>query len=117
MLKYAPMSLASLRSLPKTPLVVTFLLVCFISFLMPALRLVSFRMISGLFGRVCLILGHVRRPPIGGSASSNGVSGGVSPPSTALATLSAVSLYSKSVCYLIFPICVFSCFESLYIST
>ena len=84
---------------------------------MPALRLVNSLMSFGLLGGLCLIWVQVRRPPIGGSASSNGVSGGVSPPSTALATLSAVSLYSKSVCYLIFPICVFSCFESLYIST
>ena len=66
MLKYVPVSLGSLRSLPKTPLVVTFLFVFFSSFLIPALRLVSFLMLTSLFGGVCLTWGQVRSPPIGG---------------------------------------------------
>ena len=115
MLKPVPVSLASLSSLPKTPLVITLLLVCFSSFLMPALRLVSFLMVSGLVEGVCLICGHVRRPSIGGSASSNMMSGVVSPSTPALATLSAVSLYFTSVCDLTFPKCVFSCLEFLSI--
>ena len=114
MLKCVPVSLASLRSLPKTPLVGTVLLVCFSSFLIPALRLVIFCMFSGLFGGVCLICGHVRRPPISGPASSNMVSGAVSPSPTALAVLMVDSLHSTSVCDLTFPMCVFSCLESLY---
>ena len=69
--KYVPVSLASCRSLPKMPLVVIVSLLCLSSFLMPALRLVSFLMFSGLLGGLCLICGHVRKPPIGGSASSN----------------------------------------------
>jgi len=72
-----------------------------------------FLMFSGLFGGVCHICGHVRRPPIGGSASSNVLSGEVSPSTTALASLSAVSLYSTSVCDSTFPMCVFSSLESL----
>ena len=69
MLKFVPVPLASLRSLPKTLVIVTILLVCFSFFIMPALRLVSFRMFFGLFGGVCLVCGHVRRPSIGGSSS------------------------------------------------
>jgi len=42
MLKYVPVSHAYLRSLLKTPLIGTVLLVCFSSFLMPAFRLVVF---------------------------------------------------------------------------
>ena len=113
MLKCVSVSLASLRSFPKTLLVVTALLVCFRSFRMPALRLVNFRMFSSLFGEMCLICGHVRRPPIGGFASSNMVSDMVSPSATALADLSVVSLYSVSVCDLTFPISVFSCLDFL----
>ena len=60
--KYVPVSLASCRSLTKTPLAVTVLLVCFSSFLMPALRLMSVLMFSGLLGGLCRICGHVRRP-------------------------------------------------------
>jgi hypothetical protein len=113
MMKSDPVSLASLRRLPKTPLRGTVLLVCFSSFLILALRLVICWMFPGLFGGVCLICGHVRRPPIHGSASLNTVSGAVSPSTTALAALSVVSFYSTSVCDLTFPMCVFSCFESL----
>ena len=65
------MSLAACRSFPKSPFVFAVLLVCFSSFFMLALRFVRFRMFSGLLGVLCLICGHVRRPPIGGSASSN----------------------------------------------
>jgi hypothetical protein len=87
-------------------------------FLMPAFRLVSFLMCYGLFGGLCLICGYVRRPPIGGSASSNVMSGEFSPSTAALAALSAVSLYSTSVCdYLTFPMCVFSCLRSLSFSS
>ena len=73
--KFVPVSLAACRSFPKTPFVVAVLLVCFSSFFMLALRFVSFWMFSGLLGGLCLICGHVRRPPIGGSASSNVMSG------------------------------------------
>ena len=101
------------------PLFVTVLLVCFSSFLMffYALRLVSFLICSGLFGGVCLICGHVRRPPIGGSASANMMPGVVSPSTNDLAALSVVSLYSTSVCDLTFPMCVFVCLESLSFSS
>ena len=92
MLKFVPVSLAACRSLPKTPFVFAVLLVCFISFFMLALRFVSFRMFSGLLGGLCLICGHVRRRPIGGSASSNVISGVCSQSTTALVALSAVSL-------------------------
>ena len=115
-LKSVPASLASCRSFPKTPFVVVLLLVCFSSFFMPALRLVSFLMCSGLLGGLCLICGNVRWPPIGGSASSNVMSGGFSQPTTALATLLAVSFYPTSVCDLTFPMCVFSCVWSLSFS-
>jgi len=113
MLKYVPVSLAYLWCLPKTPLVVTVLLVCFRSYLKPDLKLVSFRMFSSLFGRVCLICGHVWRPPIGWSASSNMISSFASPSTTALAALSDVSLYSTSMCDLSFLICVFSYLDFL----
>ena len=73
---------------------------------MLALRLVSFLMCSGLLVGLSRICGHVRRPPIGRSASSKMMSGNFSPSTTALAALSAVSLYSTSVCDLTFPICV-----------
>ena len=66
MVKYVHLSRASLRSLPKTSMVVTFLLVFLSSFLMPALRLVRSLISSRLFGWVCLIWGPVPRPPIGG---------------------------------------------------
>ncbi len=56
-------------------------------------------------------------PLIGGSASSKVMSGSVSPSTTDLAALSAVSLYSTSVCDLTFPICVLSCFSSLAFSS
>ncbi len=45
-----------------------------------------------------MICGHVLRSPTGGSASSNMMSGVASPSTTALAVLSAASLYSMSVC-------------------
>ena len=115
-LKSVPVSLASCRSLPKTPLVVAVLFVCLSSFLMLALRLVSFLMCSGLLEGLCLIRGHVRRPTIGGSESSNVMSGVCSPSTTALAALSAVSLYSTPVCDLTFPLCVLSSLESLSLS-
>ena len=76
---------------------------------MHALRLVSFLIFSSSVVGVCLIYGHVRRPPIVGSASSNVMSGVVSPSTTALAALFDVSLYSTSLCDLTFPMCVFSC--------
>ena len=79
------MSLAACRSLPKTPFVVAVLLVCLSSFFMPAFRLVSFLACYGLLVGLCLICGHVRRPPIGGSTSSNVMSGEFSPSTTALA--------------------------------
>jgi len=116
-LKYVPVSLASCRSLPKTPLVAAVLLVSLSSFLMHALRLVSFLMCSALLGGLCLISVYVRRPSIGGSASSNVMSGVFLPSTTALAALSAVSLYSTSVCDLTSPMCVFSCLESLAFSS
>ena len=73
----------------------------------------EFSYVFVLFGGICLICGHVRRPPSGVSASSNAMSGVVSPSTTALAALSDVSLYSTSVCYLTFSMCIFSCLESL----
>ena len=87
-------------------------------FFMPALRLVSFLMCSGLLVGLSIICGHVRRPPIGGSASSKVMmSGKFSPSTTALAALSAVLLYSTSVCDFTFPICVLSCLWSLSFSS
>ena len=106
------MSLASCKSLPKTPLVVVVLLVCLSSFLLLALRLVSFLIYSGLLGGLCLICGHVRRPPIGESASSNVMSGVFLSSTIDLAALSAFSLYSTSVCDLTFRMYVLSCLES-----
>jgi hypothetical protein len=75
-------------------------------FFMPVLRFVICWMVSGWSGDVRLICGHVRRPPMGGSASSNAMSGGTSPSATALAALSAASLYSMAVCDLTLPMCV-----------
>ena len=106
------MSLAACRSFPKTPSVVVVWLVCVSSFCILALRFVSFRVFFGLLGGLCLICGHVRRPPIGGSASSNVMSGVCSLSTTALAALSVVSLYSTSVCDLTFPMRVLSCLWS-----
>jgi hypothetical protein len=80
---------------------------------MLALRSVSFRMFSGLLGMTCLICGHARRPPIGGSASSNVMSGVCSPYTTALGALSAVSLNSTSLCDLTFPMRVLTCLRCL----
>jgi hypothetical protein len=62
---------------------------------------------------MCLICGHVRRPPTGGSVSSNVMSGEASPSTTALAAVSAASLYSMSLCNVTSPMCVLSCFMSL----
>jgi hypothetical protein len=70
-------------------------------------------MVSGLSGDVCLMCSHVRRPPMGGSASSNGISGGTFSSTIAIAALSAASLYSMSVCELTLPMWVWSCFEPL----
>ncbi len=107
-MKSDPVSLAACRSFPRIPFVVAILLVCFSSFFMLALRFASFRMFFGLLGGLGLICGHMRRPPIGGSASSNVMSGVCSPSTSALAALSAVSLYSTSVCDLTFPMSVLS---------
>ena len=117
MLKYIPVSLAACRSCSKTPFLCAVLLVCFSSFFMLALRFVSFRVVSGLLGGLCLICGHVRRPPIGGSASSKMMSGSMSPSTTDLAALSADSLCSTSVCDLTLPICVMRCLWSLSFSS
>jgi len=111
MLKFVPLSLAACRSLPKTPLVAIFFPL--ISFLMPVFRLVVLWMMSGLLGEFCLICGQMRRPPIGGLASSNVMSGGASPSTTALVAVSADSLYSMSVCDLILHMWVWSWFASL----
>ena len=70
-------------------------------------------MCSGLLVGLILIGGHVRRPPIGGSASSKVMFGKCSPFTTALAALSAVSVYSTSVCDLTFPMYVLSCLWSV----
>ena len=70
-------------------------------------------MMSGLFGEACLIYGQVRMPPIRGSASSNVMSGGTSLSTTALAAVSADSLYSMSVCDSTLPMWVRSIFASL----
>jgi hypothetical protein len=51
------------------------------------------------------------------SASSNVISGVFSPSTTDLAALSSVLMYSTSVCDLTFPMCVFSCLESLSFSS
>ncbi len=80
---------------------------------MLALRLLSFLMCSGLLVGLILICVHVRRPPIGGSASSKVMSGILSLSAPALAALSAVSLCSMSVCDLTLPIGVLSCLWSL----
>ncbi len=112
MLKFVPVSLAVFSSAPKIPLVMVDV-VSLIALFMPVYILVSFRMASGLFGVVCLVCGHVRRPLTGGSASSNVMSGGTSPSTTALAAVSAASLYSMSVCDLTLPMCVLSSFVSL----
>ncbi len=97
MLKSVPVSCAALRSTPKTHVGVLLCAVSFIGFFMLVLRLVNLCMVSGLFGIVRRICGHVRRPPMGGSASVNMMSGGAVPSTTALATVSAVSLNSMSV--------------------
>jgi hypothetical protein len=88
MLKSVPVSLAAFRSALKTPLVVMLCDVSLVSFLMPIFRLIILRMVSGLSGVVRLIYSHVRRPPMGGSASSNVMSGGASPSTTTLAAVS-----------------------------
>ncbi len=50
---------------------------------------------------------------MGGYASSNVMSGGTSPSTTALVAVSAASLYSMSVCDLTLPMCVLSCYMCL----
>ena len=116
MLKSVPVSIAVFSSAPKIPLVILGV-VSLIAVFMPVFRLVSFRMVSGSFGVVCLIWGHVQRPPTGGSASSNVMSGGASPSTTALAAVSAALPDSMSVCDLTLPMCVLSCFISLAFSS
>ena len=113
MLKSVPVSLATCSSVPNTPLAVVLCVVSFIAFLMPVLRLVILRMLFCLFGVLRLIFCHVRRPPMGRSASSNMVSDGTCPPTTALAAESADSLHSMYVCDLILLMCVWRCFVSL----
>ena len=56
-------------------------------------------MVSHVFGWLCLICGHVRRPPIGGSAFSKVMYGArvASPSTTALAVVLVVSFYSMSM--------------------
>ena len=98
-----PVSLAVFSSAPNIPLVVVYV-VSLIAASMSVFILVSFMMVSGLLGVVRLICGHVMRPPTGGSVSSNVMSGGASPSTTALAALLAASLYSMSVCNLNLPI-------------
>ncbi len=85
--------------------------------LMPAFRLVSFFMVSGLSDVFLLICCHVLRPPTGGSASSNVMSGMASPSTTCLAASSAASLCYMSVCDLTLPMCVLRCFASLALSS
>ena len=65
-MKSVPVALAACSSVQKTPLIAVLCDVSYIAFLMSVLRLVISRLVSGLFGVVCLICGHVRRPPIGG---------------------------------------------------
>ncbi len=111
MLKSVPVSLAAYGSTPKIPLVIVDVVSLIVLF-MSVFTLVSFWMVSGLSGGVCLICGHLRRPPTCGSASLNVMSSGTSPSTTALATVSAASLYSMSVCDSTLPICVLSCLVS-----
>ncbi len=113
MLKSVPVSLVVFSSAPKILLVVVDV-VFLIAIFMAVFILVSFMMVSGLSGVVCLVCGHVRRPPTSGSASSNVMSGGASSSTTTLAAVSAASLYSISVS----DLTLFSdvCFELLYIS-
>ncbi len=70
MFKSVPVSLAIWRSLPKTPLVVIFLVVALISFLRSFFRMVIFCVMSGIVGDSFRNCGHVLRPPTGGSTSS-----------------------------------------------
>ncbi len=80
---------------------------------MHALRLISFMMCSCLSVGFSLICGHVRKPLIGGFASSKAMSGKLSPSTTALAALLAVSLCSTSVCNLPLP---YMCLELFMVS-
>ncbi len=112
MLKFVPVSLAVFSRAAKAPFVVV-VVVSLIDVFIPVFMLVSFRMMSGYSGVVCLICGHVRRPPTDGYASSNVTFGVTSPSTTALAAESVSSLYSMSVCDLTLPMCVLSCFVSL----
>ena len=116
MLKYVSVSLAVISSAQKIPLVVV-CVVTLIAVFMPVFIFVSFVTVSGLFGVVYLICGYAQRPPTVGSASSNAMSGGASPSTTALAAVSAASLYSMSVCDFTLPMCVLSCFISLALSS
>jgi len=116
MLKSVPVSLAVFSSAPKIPLVVVYV-VSLIVALMPVFILVSFMMVSGLLGVIRLIFCHVLRPPTGRSASSNVMSDGASPPTTALLALSTASTYSMSVCSLTLPMCVLSFLISLVLSS
>ena len=68
----------------------------------------EFSDVLGFVVGLSLICGYVHRPPIGGSASLKVMSGKVLSVTTVLAALSAVSLYSTSVCDFAFPICVLS---------
>jgi len=62
MLKSGPVALAACRS-AKTPLVVVLCVVSFVGFLIPVLRLVIIRNVSGFLVLIC---GHMRRPPMEG---------------------------------------------------
>ena len=73
-----------------------------------ALRLVKREMRSGSSadGLGVRTLGHVRRPPTGGSSSSNTVFAGIFCEATSLAAASAASLYMTPVCDFTLPMCV-----------
>jgi len=64
-LKYIPVSLAVFSNAPNIPLVVVYV-VSLIAGLMPVFMLLSFWLVSGLFGIMSRICDHVRRPLMAG---------------------------------------------------
>ena len=85
-----PVSLASWSSLPKCLSFCCMSLLALIAILMLVFRLVILWMESVLFGAVSLICGHVRRPPMTGSASIKVMFGGAFPSLVVLSPLFSI---------------------------
>ena len=103
MMKSVPVSLVVWRSLPKTPLVVVFLVVALTSISMSVLRLVNLHMVFDAFGVAFDTCDHPQRYHIGGSVSSKVMFSVAFPSNTALAVVCVVSLEMIPICNFSLP--------------